>query len=125
MDDWSHPQSFKTIIEDRVVFVTLESECHQLRVEEDNVLIGMEESLHSNQEEADTKMFLCCQHAVHRFQNPNISISTVDSDVGILAIYFKPQIHCNLFLEIGSNFREFYQFKTFRRALMKKCQVLF
>ncbi|CAB4021755.1 Hypothetical predicted protein [Paramuricea clavata] len=94
--DQKRPKQFKKYLSDGVNKVDL------LRVEEDNVVIGMEESLCSNQEEADTKMFLCCQHAVHRFQNPNICISTVDSDVGILAIYFKQQIHCNMFLEIGS-----------------------
>ena len=46
----------------------------------------------SNQEEADTKMFLCCQHAVHQFTSENVCISTVDSDVGILAIYYKDRI---------------------------------
>ena len=34
-------------------------------------------------------MFLCC-------------ISTVGGDVGILAIYYKDQIQCNFFVEIGS-----------------------
>lgn len=91
----------------------------QMRVEEDNVAVHMDESLGSNQEEADTKMFLCCQHAVHRIQNPNICISTVDSDVGMLAIYFKSRLHCNLFVEIGSKGkRRIYQFKTFLRALV-------
>ena len=54
----------------------------------------------ANQEEADTKMFLCCQHAAQLNQNVNICISTVDSDAAILAIYYEEQISCHFFVEI-------------------------
>ena len=102
LKDWSDPKRFETIISERVVFVTVESECYQLRVTDSKVVSRRELSLCSNQEEADTKMFLCCQHATQPDENVNICISTVDSDVAILAVYYKERIRCNLYVEIGS-----------------------
>ena len=102
MQDWSDPVRFKAAISERVLFVTVESECHQLEVIDNKVVSRKEDSLCSNQEEADTKMFLCCQHAAQPDRNINICISTVDSDVAILAVYYKERIHCNLYVEIGS-----------------------
>ena len=85
----------------RVIVLTLEGTAYRLQIISNRVLSTPEETLSSNQE-ADTKMFLCCQHAVHQFSSENACISTVDSDVGILAIYYNDRIRCNLFVEIGS-----------------------
>ena len=57
--DWSDCTRFKQIISGRVIFVTVESDCHRIYVDEDVVKCSREEELSSNQEEADTKMFLC------------------------------------------------------------------
>ena len=102
LNDWSDPERFKAMIEDRVVVLTLEGTAYRLQVVSNRVSSTSEETLSSNQEEADTKMFLCCQHAVHQFSSENVCISTVGGDVGILAIYYKDRIRCNLFVEIGS-----------------------
>ena len=102
LKDWSDPKCFETIISERVIFVTVESECYQLRVTDSKVVSRRELSLCSKQEEADTKMFLCCQHATQPDENVNICISTVDSDVAILAVHYKERIRCNLYVEIGS-----------------------
>ena len=88
-EDWSDPISFNTAIPERVVFVTVESGCHQLAVIDNKVVSRGEDCLCSNQEEADTKMFLCCQHATQPDRNFHICISTVDSDVANLAVYYK------------------------------------
>ena len=100
--DWSDRTRFKQIISGRVIFVTVESDCHRIYVDEDVVKCSREEELSSNQEEADTKMFLCCQHAVNHFSAENVCISTVDSDVAVLAIYYYDRVQCNLFVEIGA-----------------------
>lgn len=65
--DWSDPERFKQVIADRVLFFTVESKCYRLEVEENSVTCREEECLFSDQEESDTKLFLCCQHAVQRF----------------------------------------------------------
>lgn len=102
LKDWSDPVRFKAAISERVIFVTVESECHQLEVVDNQVVSRREDCLCSNHEEADTKMFLCCQHATLPDRNVNICISTVDSDVAILAVYYKERIQCNLYVEIGT-----------------------
>lgn len=102
LNDWSDPEGFKAMIGDRVIVLTLEGTAYRLQVISNRVSSTPEKTLSSNQEEADTKMFLCCQHAVHQFFSENVCISTVDSDVGVLAIYYKDRIRCNLFVEIGS-----------------------
>ncbi len=69
---------------DRVVFLVVESRAYRLQVVENRVTSTPEEVLSSDQEEADTKMFLCCLHAIRYFSCENICIFTVDSDVAIL-----------------------------------------
>jgi len=56
--------------------------------------------LSTNQEEADTKIFLCCLHA-SRNRIQNICISTVDSDTAIYALYFNDKIDIHMFIQIG------------------------
>ena len=59
------------------------------------------EELTSKQEEADTKMFLCAQHAASLgFGSANII--TVDSDVVILCLYYQSRINLSLVLEYGT-----------------------
>ena len=102
LNDWSDPRRFNATIADRVIFFTLESKAYRLQVANNKVSSSTEENLFSDQEEADTKMFLSCQHAIQQFSCEDICISTVDSDVGILAIYYRDRINCNLFVETGS-----------------------
>ena len=102
LQDWSDAERFKAVIAHRVLFITLESRAYRLEVKDDEVKYVAEESLYSNQEEADTKMFFCSQHAIEESSCRNICISTVDSDVGILASYYKNVLSSNLFLQIGS-----------------------
>ena len=89
LNDWSDPQRFNATIADRVLFLTLQSKAYRLQVVNNQVSSSTEGNLYTDQEEADTKMFLCCQHAVQQFSCEGICISAVDSDVGILAIYTK------------------------------------
>ena len=102
LEDWSDPERFKAVIAHRVLLITLESCAYRLEVNDDVVKAVPEESLFSNQEEADTKMFLCVQHAIQELSCRNICISTVDSDVGVLATYYKDVLSSKLFLQIGS-----------------------
>ncbi|CAB4012350.1 Hypothetical predicted protein [Paramuricea clavata] len=100
--DWSDPERFREVIMGRVIFLIVECKAYRLQVMENRVTSTPEEDLSSDQEEADTKMFLCCLHAIRYFSCENICIFTVDSDLAILAIYYKNYIPCNLFVEIGS-----------------------
>ena len=57
LQDWSDAERFKAVIAHRVLFITLESRAYRLEVKDDELKYVAEESLYSNQEEADTKMF--------------------------------------------------------------------
>ena len=104
LKDWSDPERFRHVISDRIILVTVESNCYRLEVSENKVTSRQEYALGSDQEEADTKILLCCQHAVQHFSNhaENVCVATVDTDVVVLAIYYESRIKCNLFVEIGS-----------------------
>ena len=52
--------------------------------------------LTTNQEEADTKVFLCAQHAATLVNS--VCIETVDSDVALYAVYFQPKLTVCLFI---------------------------
>lgn len=58
-------------------------------------------ALSSNQEEADTKVFLAAKHAEY-IGCENVAIFTVDSDVANLACYYNQFFTCRLILRIGS-----------------------
>ena len=57
--------------------------------------------LFSNQEEADTKGFLCCKHA-EVMGHQHACIVTVDSDIVIYAIYFARLLEINMYVRIGA-----------------------
>ena len=57
----------------------------------------------SDQEEADTKVFLCIQHAARHFVIQQVCLRTVDSDIGIYALYFQQFLTPEILLEIGSS----------------------
>ena len=61
--------------------------------------------LMSAQQEADTKVFLCARYASSLGFN-RVRIATVDSDVGVLSLYYKELIQANLILEFGSGSKE-------------------
>eukprot|EP00794_Sanderia_malayensis_P021369 gene21369-23451_t len=101
IDDWSNSDRFKSKIGKRCIYVTVEDKCYAIYVEEEEVRCTEAEELFSNQEEADTKTFLCCKHA-ELLGHGNICIVTVDSDIAIYAIYFADQFKSNLYIRIGS-----------------------
>ena len=55
--------------------------------------------LATNQEEADTKVFLCANHAATKKQT-SVCIKTVDSDIPIYALYFAERIPIKMYVEM-------------------------
>ena len=64
-----------------------------------------EGSLHTDQEEAGTKMFLCSQHAKSRGMT-SVCINAMDSDIALYALYFKDEIEVNMDINIGVTHRK-------------------
>ena len=56
--------------------------------------------LSSNQEEADTKVFLAVM-LVQEIRYIDAAIYTVGSDVAILAMYYSRRLAVNLFVQLG------------------------
>ena len=56
--------------------------------------------LSSNQEEADTKVFLAVM-LVQEIRYTDAVIYTADSDVAILAMYYSRRLAVNLFVQLG------------------------
>ena len=56
----------------------------------------------SEQEEADTKVFLCAQFAFD-IGFERVNIVTVDTDVAILGMYFQSKLNGKIYLQYGTS----------------------
>ena len=62
--------------------------------------------LATDQEEADTKVFLCTKHASLEFSTTSICILIVDSDIGIYVLYFQNQFpNIRMYIQTGTGIR--------------------
>lgn len=82
-----------------------------------------ETSLATDQEEADTKVFLCIKHATDHFDCHNICILTVDSDIGIYSLFFQSHFpSTRIFLRIGAgNKRRILDIKEISLEIGSEC----
>ena len=70
------------------------------------------QALASTQEEADTKVFLCANHAAQQ-GSTTACIETVDSDIVIYALYFNDKIPLHMYVNyIVSSKRRIIDIKT-------------
>ena len=65
------------------------------------IICSEETNLSSNQEEADTKVFLCAKHA-ESFGFQSVVIVTVDTDIAVYSVYFQQFLEVELFAKIGN-----------------------
>ena len=85
----------------KTIYITAGTEAFRITSNGNNLTCLPEPSLESNQEEADTKVFLCATFAAE-LGCQKVRIVTVDSDNGILALYYQQKINADLLLEIGT-----------------------
>ena len=83
------------------IYITAGTEAFKITSNGNNLTCLREPSLESNQEEADTKVFLCASFAAELGYQKG-RIVTVDSDIGILTLYYQQKIDVDLLLEIGT-----------------------
>ena len=103
LKDWSHKIRFLHLLNGKKVFLKF----YALEVVDGKVSCLDIEELATDQEEADTKVFLCCFHASsHGFSS--VCILTVDSDIPIYALYFEDKIDVHIFVK---NFLFLFLFK--------------
>ena len=91
-------------IKDRTFFVTHGDNCTKLVAPNGSTTASDVPELCTNQEEADTRMFL---HAEHATQNGNqrIAIKSSDTDVEVLACYYQAVISADIILISGTSRR--------------------
>ena len=65
------------------------------------IICSGETNLSSNQEEANTKVFLCAKYA-ESFGFQSVAIVTVDADIAVYSIYFQQFLEVQLFVKIGN-----------------------
>ena len=88
-DVWGTDQRFARKIGERTLFVTYGESCSKISVDaQGSISSSIVLELCSNQEEADTRMFL---HALHASDaaHQQILIKSSDTDVEVLACYFR------------------------------------
>ena len=103
-NDWAHVTRFASEIGEREIFITYGRKCKRIRANNGFVLPEQVDQLSSNQEEADTKMFLCAQYAFnHGFTS--CCIVTVDTYVGILGLYYSTFLQGTIYLQLGSKLK--------------------
>ena len=88
LDDWKKKPP--TILQGKEIYATLDDKGYHIF--EKNGIVIMEDSpdISSEQEEADTKMFLCAKYAP-TIGASSVCINTIDTDVLILALYYSSQ----------------------------------
>ncbi|XP_071943683.1 uncharacterized protein [Antedon mediterranea] len=85
------------------VFITHGTLCHSISESNGKVLINSIEALHSNQEEADTRMFLHAKYAAHH-GGKDIVIISPDTDVFIIGLAFCKSLHgSHLYFNTGKD----------------------
>ena len=89
--EWSEKAVYAEKIKDRTLFVTHGDNCTKLTSSNGTITASTVLELCSNQEEADTRMFL---HANHASQNGHrcIAVRSSDTDVEVLACYHQAAI---------------------------------
>ena len=104
-DVWWTDQRFAKKIGERTLFVTHGESCSKISVDaQGSISSSIVLELCSNQEEADTRMFL---HALHASDaaHQQILIKSLDTDVEVLACYFREYISADIFLLCGTRSR--------------------
>ena len=102
--EWSENAVYAQKIKDRTFFVTHGDNCTKLVAPNGSTTASDVPELCTNQEEADTKMFL---HAEHASQNGHlrIAITSSDTDVEVLACYYQAVISADIILISGTSRR--------------------
>ena len=102
IQDWSTNAKHCDVLDGKELYVTLEDEAHRISSNRGQLSKTYVEALSSQQEEADTKMFLAAQLA-YDLGFAKVNIITIDTDVAILAIYYQSILNGTIFLEYGTS----------------------
>lgn len=102
--EWTTNSMYVRMIGNRTLFVTHGQMCTRISTQDGNIVSEISADLCSNQEEADTRMFLHTSHA-SRSGHRHIAIRSSDIDVEVLACYYQAIIPSELILISGNQTR--------------------
>ena len=98
INDWSTNTIHPNILEDKELYVTVEDKAFRISSNGNKLSMRPCNRLLSQQEEAETKMFLCAQFVFDiRFERLNIV--KVNTNVNILRIYFLSMLSSKIYLQ--------------------------
>jgi len=123
--EWSENAVYADKIKDRTCYVSHGDNCTKLVSSNGTTTASDVSELWTNQEEADTRMFL---HAEHASQNGHqcIAIKSSDTDVEVLACYYQAVISADIILISGTSRRS--RIVSIRRVCEKLgqeiCEIL-
>ena len=101
LEDWQTNPEFIPVLQGKQLFVTLKDQAYRITTSNNSLMIIDIPELQSQQEEADTKIFLCCFYASNIGFN-TVHIITVDTDVLVLALYYQRKLDLAIIVEMGS-----------------------
>ena len=102
VSDWSTSERHAPVLEGKDLYVTIKDQGYCITANHGILSIRQVPEISSEQEEADTKMFLCAQFAAS-LGFDSAEIVTVDSDVSILSLYFQHILsELNMYIQMGS-----------------------
>ena len=98
INDWSTNDIHAKFLEDKELYVTVEGKGFCISPNSNKLSLALCNRLSSEQEEADTKVFLCAKFAFD-IGFERVNIVTVDTDVAILGIYFQSILNGKIYLQ--------------------------
>ena len=90
------------ILEDKELYITVEDKSFCISFNGNKLSMVLCNRISSEQEEADTKVFLCAQFDFD-IGFERVNIVTVDTDVAILAMYFQSMFSAKIYLQYGTS----------------------
>ena len=101
INDWSTNTIHAKILEDEL-YVTVEDKAFCISSNGSKLSMVLCNRLSNEQEETDTKVFLCAQVAFD-IGFERVNIVTVDTDVAILGMYFRSMLTGKIYLQYGAS----------------------
>ena len=102
INDWSTNTIHAKILEDKEFYVTVEDKAFCISSSGKKLSMVLCKSLSIEQEEANTKVFLCARFAFDTGFG-RVNIVTVDTDVAILGMYFRSMLTGKIYLQYGAS----------------------
>ena len=101
INDWSSNIRHSDVLEGKEVYITIQDQTFGISCSNNSISKVPVRALSSQQEEADTKIFLCAQFAF-QLGFERVNVATIDTDVVVLAVYFQSQLTGKMYMEYGT-----------------------